>query len=114
MSSRHSHQSVLSAHAGPQSNHVAQHLRRMSIIESRKARLADRAAHAEKVRLRAALAKAAPRGTSREDRALAAQAAREKLLAEITARCEEEVRRAKRVAEENKEKKAAELIRLRE
>ena len=114
ISSRHSHQSVLSAHGGPQSNHVAQHLRRASIIESRKARLADRAAHAEQVRLRAALAKAAPRGTIREERALAAQAAREKMLAEITARCEEEVRRAKKIAEENKEKKAAELAKQRE
>ena len=44
----------------------------------------------------------------------AAQAAREKLLAEITARCEEEVRKAKRIAEENKERKAAEETRLRE
>jgi hypothetical protein len=43
---------------------------------------------------------------------LAAQAAREKMLAEITARCEEEVRRAKKVAEETKEKKAAEIARL--
>ena len=114
ISSRHSHQSTLSAHGGSQSRQIAQHLRRASIIESRKARLADRAAHAEQVRLRAALAKATPRGTLREDRALAAQAAREKLLAEITARCEEEVRRAKKIAEENKEKKAAELARLRE
>lgn len=49
-----------------------------------------------------------------EERAAAAQAAREKLLAEIAARCEEEVRRAKRIAEENKERKAAEEARLRE
>lgn len=111
MSSRHSN---LSAHGGPQSNHVAQHLRRASIIESRKARLADRAAHAEQVRLRAAIAKATPRAVYREERALAAQAAREKLLAEITARCEEEVRRAKKIAEETKEKKAAEHARLKE
>ena len=34
------------------------------------------------------------------------------MLAEITARCEEEVRRAKKVAEETKEKKAAEIARL--
>src|ERR1700716_2526678 len=88
ISSRHS---TLSAHGGPQSNHVAQHLRRASIIESRKARLADRAAHAEKVRLRAALAKAAPRSTNNsEERALAAQQAREKNLAEIVASCAEE------------------------
>jgi hypothetical protein len=111
MSSRHS---TISAHGGPQSNHVAQHLRRASIIESRKARLADRAAHAEQVRLRAAIAKATPRAVYREERALAAQAAREKLLAEITARCEEEVRRAKKIAEETKEKKAAEHARLKE
>jgi len=45
---------------------------------------------------------------------LAAQAAREKLLAEITARCEEEVKRAKKIAEETKEKKAAEHARLKE
>ena len=111
ISSRHS---AISAHGGPQSSHVAQHLRRASIIESRKARLADRAAHAEQVRLRAAIAKATPRAVYREERALAAQAAREKLLAEITARCEEEVRRAKKIAEETKEKKAAEHARLKE
>lgn len=111
ISSRHS---TMSAHGGPQSNHVAQHLRRASIIESRKARLADRAAHAEQVRLRAAIAKATPRAVYREERALAAQAAREKLLADITARCEEEVRRAKKVAEETKEKKAIEHARLKE
>ena len=111
MSSRHS---AISSHGGPQSNHIAQHLRRASIIESRKARLADRAAHAEQVRLRAAIAKATPRAVYREERALAAQAAREKLLAEITARCEEEVRRAKKIAEETKEKKAAEHARLKE
>ena len=114
LSSRHSHHSNLSCHGGPQSDHVAQHLRRASIIESRKARLADRAAHAERVRLRAALVKAAPRAIYREERALAAQAAREKLLAEITAKCEEEVRRAKKIAEETKEKKAAEHARLKE
>src|SRR5271156_2148171 len=114
LSSRHSHQSGLSCHGGPYSTHVAQHLRRASIIESRKARLADRAAHAEQVRLRAAIAKATPRGLYSEERVLAAQATREKLLAEITARCEEEVRRAKKVAEETREKKAAEHARLKE
>lgn len=114
ISSIHSHHSNVSSHGGPQSDHVAQHLRRMSIIESRKARLADRAAHAEKVRLRAALAKkAATRNLQREERALAAQQARERLLAEITAKCEEEVKRAKQKAEDNKEKKAAEHARLR-
>lgn len=112
LSSRHSHQSTLSAHGGPFSTHVAQHLRRASIIESRKARLADRAAHAERVRFRAALAKATPRSSYREERALAAQATRERLLAEVAAKCEEEVRRVKKVAEETKEKKAAEHMRL--
>ncbi|KAJ9219353.1 hypothetical protein DTO027B5_5694 [Paecilomyces variotii] len=113
ISSIHSHHSNVSAHGGPQSDHLAQHLRRASIIETRKARLADRAAHAEKVRLRAALAKAATRNLQREERALAAQQARERLLAEITAKCEEEVRRAKQKAEDNKEKRAAEHARLR-
>jgi hypothetical protein len=112
LSSLHSCQSGLSCHGGPRSTHVAQHLRRASIIESRKARLQDRAVHAEQVRLRAAIAKATPRAPYREERALAAQIAREKMLADITARCEEEVRRAKKVAEETKEKKAAEIARL--
>ncbi|KIX92104.1 uncharacterized protein Z520_12188 [Fonsecaea multimorphosa CBS 102226] len=114
LSSIHSHSSALSSHGGPRSTHIAQHLRRASIIESRKARLADRAAHAEQVRLRAAAAKAAQRASYNEEKALAAQAAREKLLAEIAARCEEEVKRAKKIAEETKEKKAAELARLKE
>ena len=117
ISSAHSHQSYASNrsyHGGPQSNHVAQHLRRASIIESRKARLADRAAHAEKVRVRAALAKAAPRSTNNfEERALAAQQAREKNLAEIVANCAEEVKRAKGIAESMKEKREAENQRLR-
>lgn len=102
----------MSCHGGPYSTHIAQHLRRASIIENRKARLAERAAHAEQVRLRAAAAKAAPRISNSEEKAQAAQAAREKLLAEITARCAEEVRRAKEVAEETKEKKAVEQARL--
>ncbi|EEH06012.1 conserved hypothetical protein [Histoplasma capsulatum G186AR] len=110
ISSLHSN---ISAHGGPHSDHVAQHLRRASIIESRKARLADRAAHAEKVRLRAALAKNESKHILREERALAAQQAREKLLAEITAKCEEEVRRAKKKAEDMKERKAAEHARQR-
>ena len=67
LSSVHSHTSSIShrrsTSVGCQSNYIAQHLRRASIIESRKARLADRAAHAEQVRLRAALAKATPRGS---------------------------------------------------
>jgi hypothetical protein len=118
ISSVHSHQSHASRgqdhNGGPQSNYIAQHLRRASILEDRKARLADRAAHAEKVRLRAALAKAAPRSaTNSEERALAAQQAREKNLAEIVASCAEEVRRAKGVAESMKEKREAEGKRVR-
>lgn len=99
--------------AGPQSKHVAQHLRRASILEDRKARLADRAAHAEKVRLRAAMAKAATRDTSAsEERALAAQLTRERNLAEIAATCAEEVKRAKAVAESMKEKREQDLLKL--
>jgi hypothetical protein len=115
ISSAHSHQSHASSrHGGSQSNYIAQYLRRASIIEDRKARLADRAAHAEKVRLRAAMAKAAPRGTTNsEERALAAQQAREKNLAEIVATCAEEVKRAKGIAESMKEKRQAEGEKLR-
>ncbi|KAF1810289.1 hypothetical protein P152DRAFT_376455, partial [Eremomyces bilateralis CBS 781.70] len=114
ISSTHSHQSNRSYRGtNCQSNHVAQHLRRASIIESRKARLADRAAHAEQVRLRAALAKAATRASNSEERALAAQHAREKHLAQVAAACAEEVKRAKKVAEEMKERKAAEEQRYR-
>ena len=75
LSSTHSHTSNRSFRNSCQSHHVAQHLRRASILEDRKARLADRAAHAEQVRLRAALAKATPRGSNSEERALAAQQA---------------------------------------
>lgn len=107
ISSTQSHQSSRSFRTTScQSHHVAQHLRRTSILESRKARLADRAAHAEQVRLRAALAKATPRGSNSEERALAAQQARERHLAQVAAVCAEEVRRAKKVAEEHKERKA--------
>lgn len=113
ISSTHSHQSNRSYRSACQSNHVAQHLRRASILESRKARLADRAAHAEQVRLRAALAKAAPRASNSEEKALAAQQARERHLAQVAAQCAEEVRRAKRIAEEMKERKAAEERRYR-
>ena len=113
MSSHHSSKSALSAHGGPQSTHIAQHLRRASLLESRKARLAEKAAHAEKVRLRAAMAKAAPRvNANSEERALAAKQAREKYLAQVAANCHEEVERAKRVAEEAREKKAAEHLRM--
>ncbi|KAG8413541.1 hypothetical protein J3459_015285 [Metarhizium acridum] len=91
-----------------------QHLRRASFLEDRRARLADRAAHAEKVRHRAALAKAAPRGpTASEERALAAQQARERNLAEIVANCAEEVRKAKQVAELTKERREQEVAKMR-
>ncbi|OCK77420.1 hypothetical protein K432DRAFT_436542 [Lepidopterella palustris CBS 459.81] len=113
ISSTHSHQSNRSFRNTCQSNHVAQHLRRASILESRKARLADRAAHAEQVRLRAAVAKATPRGSNCEEKALAAQQAREKHLAQVAAACAEEVKRAKKVAEDMKERKAAEERRYR-
>ncbi|KAL4789870.1 T-complex protein 11-domain-containing protein [Aspergillus venezuelensis] len=113
ISSLHSQHSNAASHGATATDHIAQHLRRASILENRKARLADRALHAEKVRLRAALTKAATRNLQREGRALAAQQARERLLAEITAKCEEEVRRAKKKAEDNREKKAAEHARLR-
>lgn len=115
MSSAHSKQSHVSGRSlHRQSNAVAQHLRKASIIEDRKARLADRAAHAEKVRLRAALAKAAPRTTVNfEERALAAQQAREKNLAEIVANCGEEVKRAKQIAKSMREKSEADNKKLR-
>jgi hypothetical protein len=113
LSSTHSHTSNRSFRNSCQSHHVAQHLRRASILEDRKARLADRAAHAEQVRLRAALAKATPRGSNSEERALAAQQAREKHLAQVAASCAEEVRRAKKIAEDMKERKAAEERRYR-
>lgn len=101
--------------SGAQSNYIAHHLRRASIIESRKARFADREAHAEQVRLRAALAKATPRGSisKSEEKALAAQLAKEKYLAKVTAQCAEEVAKAKRIAEEVKERKLEEERRQR-
>lgn len=114
ISSTQSHTSNRSFRNNCQSHHVAQHLRRASILETRKARLADRAAHAEQVRLRAALAKAAPRNTNSEERVLAAQQARERHLAQVAAACAEEVRRAKKVAEDMKERKAAEEKRYRQ
>ena len=115
MSSHHSSRSTRSAHGGHRSTHVAQHLRRASIIETRKARLAERAAHAEKVRLRAAMAKAAPRVSPiSEERAIAAKQARERFLAQVASNCAEEVKRAKRVAEDTREKKAAEHLKLKE
>jgi len=118
LSSTHSHASArtLRRHSSYHSTHIAQHLRRASIIESRKARLADRAAHAEQVRLRAALAKAAPRGnaTSSAERAQAAQDAREKYLAKVVTACAEEVQRAKQKAQEMKAKKLAEETKTRQ
>ncbi|KAL9100480.1 MAG: hypothetical protein Q9163_004153 [Psora crenata] len=115
MTSHQSSRSGRSAQGRPQSTHIAQHLRRASIIESRKAKAADRNAHAEKVRLRAAMNKAAPRlATDTEERAIAAQQAREKFLAQVKANCAAEVRRSKRVAEEQREKRAAEHLKLKE
>lgn len=115
MSSHHSGRSTKSAHGGPQSTHIAQHLRRASIIQSRKDKAADRNAHAEQVRLRAAMNKAAPRVTTNsEERALAAQKARARYLARVQANCAEEVKRSKRVAEEQREKRAAEHLKLKE
>ncbi|KAK5629401.1 hypothetical protein RRF57_005116 [Xylaria bambusicola] len=100
-------------HGGPQSRFIAQQMRRASILEDRKARLADRAAHAEKVRLRAAVAKAAQQKSSNsEARALAAAQAREKNLAEIVAACAEEVKRAKAIAESMKEKREQDIRKL--
>lgn len=113
LSSTHSHTSNRSYRNTCQSHHIAQHLRRASILETRKARLADRAAHAEQVRLRAALAKAAPRASNSEERALNAKVARERHLAQVAAQCAEEVRRAKKVAEDMKERKAADERRYR-
>ncbi|KAJ4261642.1 hypothetical protein NW762_007078 [Fusarium torreyae] len=116
ISSAHSRCSSIqpSSHrGGEQSKHIAQHLRRASFLEDRRARLADRAAHAEKVRLRAALAKATHRDTSlSEERAIAAQQARERNLAEIVANCAEEVKKAKQVAEFMKEKREQDIARM--
>ncbi|KAF5024330.1 hypothetical protein F66182_3607 [Fusarium sp. NRRL 66182] len=116
ISSAHSRCSSIqpSSHrGGEQSKHVAQHLRRASFLEDRRARLADRAAHAEKVRLRAALAKATHRDTSQsEERAIAAQQARERNLAEIVANCAEEVKKAKQVAEFMKEKREQDIAKM--
>ncbi|KIW05208.1 uncharacterized protein PV09_03751 [Verruconis gallopava] len=113
LTSNHSQMSNSSYRQACRNNHVAQYLRRASIIESRKNRLAAREAHAEQVRLRAALAKSAPRSSNSEERALAAQQAREVRLAQIAQTCAEEVRKAKKKAEEMKEKRAAEEERYR-
>lgn len=115
LSSAHSQVSAHRHASRMQHNYIATHLRRASIIESRRARLADRAAHVEQVRMRAALVKATPRGNSSttEERAMAAQVAKEKYLAKVAAACAEEVARAKRIAEEVKERKSAEEARVR-
>ncbi|KAL8930192.1 MAG: hypothetical protein Q9208_000809 [Pyrenodesmia sp. 3 TL-2023] len=61
------------------------------------------------------MAKAAPRtSTASEERAIAAQQARERFLAQVASNCAEEVKRAKRVAEDTREKKAAEHLKLKE
>ncbi len=61
------------------------------------------------------MAKAAPRlSTLSEERAAAAKQARERYLAQVAANCAEEVKRAKRVAEDTREKKAAEHLKLKE
>lgn len=114
LSSSHSHHSNRPYRNLHHNHQVAQHLRRASIIEDRKARLADRAAHVEQVRLRAALAKAAPRCSNSEEKTQAAHQAREKHLAKVAAQCAEEVNRAKRIAEDMKEKKAVEEQRYRQ
>lgn len=110
ISSHHSSRSVRSG--GPHNTHIAQHLRRASILESRRARLADKAEHAEKVRLRAAQVKAASRISTTSERAAAAEKARNRYLAQVVARSAEEVQRAKRVAEETRERKAARHLEL--
>ena len=115
MTSHHSSRSARSGHGKPLSTHVAQQLRRASILESRKAKAADRNAHAEAVRSRAAMLRAAPRvAANSEERAIAAQQARERYLAQVKANCAEEVKRSKRVAEEQREKRAAEHLKLKE
>ena len=114
MSSLHSNRSNRSCQNRVHNTHIAQHLRRASILESRKARLADRAAYAEKVRLRAQEVKATPRMSRIEDKAIAAQQAREQYLAQVAASCAEEVKRAKKIAEEIREKRAMEHAKLRD
>ena len=111
-----SRNSARSGHGAPQSSQVAQHLRRADLLEKRKAKAAMRNAHAEEVRSRAAILREAPRNaiTSREDRALAAQQARERYLAQVKANCKEEVQRSKRVATLQKEKRALENLKLKE
>lgn len=99
--------------SAPQSKHVANHQRRDAILKDRQKRLADRAAHVEKVRVRAAMAKERTIALSVE-RAAAAQQARERNLKEIAAACAEEVKRAKAIAETTKEKREQDLRKMRQ
>ena len=114
--SAHHHRHHHHGHHGAAPASVAQHLRRASILESRRARLASRAAHAEEVRQRAQQIQAAPRSTRTrgEEKAAAAQVARERYLAQVAASCAEEVKKAKRVAEETRARKMEEGMKLRE
>ena len=116
MTSHQSSRSGRSAHGGPYSTHVAQHLRRASIIESRRAKAADRNAHAERVRLRAAANRVerSRRPVDSEERAVAAQQAREKYLAQVKAKCAAEVQRSTKIAEEHRERRAAESMKMKE
>lgn len=113
LSSLHSLSNSHGAAAGPQSKHVANHQRRDAILKDRQKRLADRAAHVEKVRLRAARAKDRVIVIS-EERAEAARVARERNLKEIAATCAEEVKRAKAIAEATREKREQETLKMRQ
>ncbi|QDS76639.1 hypothetical protein FKW77_008018 [Venturia effusa] len=114
LTSNHSQMSNSSYRQACRNNHVAQYLRRASILEGRKQRLQAREAHAEQVRIRAALAKCTPRSSNSEERALAAQRAREEHLAKVAGACAEEVRRAKEKSEQIKKQRAAEEERYRQ
>ncbi|OQN96854.1 hypothetical protein B0A48_17408 [Cryoendolithus antarcticus] len=116
LSSAHSRASSVSRRSSApgglrmRSHSIAHQLRRASYLEDRRARLADRAAHAEVVRERCLMLKALPRGnnSASEERALAAQLAKEKYLAKVAAACAEEVAHARHVAEAVKERKRLE------
>ncbi|KAK7747889.1 hypothetical protein SLS53_001141 [Cytospora paraplurivora] len=99
--------------SGPQSKHVANRQRRDAILKDRQNRLAARAAHVEKVRLRAARSKEQAVALSVE-RAEAARLARERNLKEIAATCAEEVKRAKAIAEATREKREQETLKMRQ
>ncbi|CAN8103916.1 unnamed protein product [Discula destructiva] len=107
------HSLTSSSANGPQSKHVANHQRRDAILKDRQKRLADRAAHVEKVRIRAAIAKERTIALS-EERAQAAALTRERNLKEIAAACAEEVKRAKAIAETTKGKRELELQKMRQ